>query len=80
MLLFLARVWGSDLPEWSARTVATVAQVSAFVFKTLVWCWVFIWVRWTLPRFRYDQLMRLGWKAMIPLSLVNILLTGLVLL
>ena len=80
MLLFLGRVWGSDLPEWSARTVATVAQVSAFVFKTLVWCWVFIWVRWTLPRFRYDQLMRLGWKAMIPLSLVNILLTGLVLL
>ncbi len=80
MLFFLARVWGAELPEWGARTVATVAQVSAFVVKTLFWCWVFIWVRWTLPRFRYDQLMRLGWKTMIPLSLVNILLTGLVLL
>jgi NADH-quinone oxidoreductase subunit H len=38
--------------------------------------WFFVWVRWTIPRFRYDQLMDLGWKVMRPLSLVNIFLTG----
>jgi NADH-quinone oxidoreductase subunit H len=68
------------LPEWGARTVALVAQISAFAAKTLFWCWVFIWVRWSLPRFRYDQLMRLGWKNMIPLSFANIALTAIVLL
>jgi NADH-quinone oxidoreductase subunit H len=81
MLFFFFRVLGMNaLPEWGARTVALVVQISAFAVKTIFWCWVFIWVRWSLPRFRYDQLMRLGWKNMIPLSFVNILLTGLVLI
>jgi NADH-quinone oxidoreductase subunit H len=38
----------------------------------------FIWVRWSLPRFRYDQLMNLGWKVMLPLSLLNIIITAVV--
>jgi NADH-quinone oxidoreductase subunit H len=38
--------------------------------------WFFVWVRWTIPRFRYDQLMDLGWKVMLPLSLLNIFGTG----
>jgi len=80
MLFFFARSFGLTLPEWGARTVATVAQVTMFALKTLFFCWFFIWVRWSLPRFRYDQLMRLGWKKMIPLSFVNILGTGLLLL
>jgi NADH:ubiquinone oxidoreductase subunit H len=67
------------LPDWGARTVALVAQISAFAVKVLFWCWVFIWVRWSLPRFRYDQLMRLGWKNMIPLAFVNIAVTAVVL-
>ena len=56
-----------------------MAQIGAFVVKTLFWCWVFIWVRWSLPRFRYDQLMRLGWKNMIPLAFANIAVTAVVL-
>jgi NADH-quinone oxidoreductase subunit H len=80
MLLAFAKVLPmASLPEWGARTVALVAQISSFAVKTIFWCWVFIWVRWSLPRFRYDQLMRLGWKNMIPLSFVNILITGIVL-
>jgi NADH-quinone oxidoreductase subunit H len=81
LLFFFAKSLGmGPLPEWGARTVALVAQVSAFAAKTIFWCWMFIWVRWSLPRFRYDQLMRLGWKNMIPLAFVNIMVTGLVIL
>jgi len=81
MLYFFARTLSmGPLPDWGARTVALVAQISAFAVKTIFWCWMFIWVRWSLPRFRYDQLMRLGWKNMIPLSFANILVTALVIL
>ena len=68
------------LPEWGSATVALVAQIGAFVLKLLFFCWFFIWVRWTLPRFRYDQLMRLSWKGLIPLAFSNIFITGLILL
>jgi len=52
---------------------------TAFLFgKIFFFIFFFMWVRWTLPRFRYDQLMNLGWKIMIPLSVVNIFLTALV--
>ena len=48
-----------------------------FLFvKIVFFIFVFMWVRWTLPRFRYDQLMNLGWKILIPLSIINILITG----
>lgn len=52
----------------------------AFILKTLTLCWVQLTIRWTLPRFRYDQLMKLGWRKLLPSSLVNILVTGLVVL
>ncbi len=52
-------------------------QTASFFIKVLTWMWIFVWVRWTLPRFRYDQLMDLGWKGMLPLSLLNIFATGL---
>ena len=53
-----------------------VTQIIAFCVKTGLFIFLFMWVRWTLPRFRYDQLMNLGWKGMLPLGLLNIVLTG----
>ena len=63
----------------AASFYATAAQTGAFLGKTIFFAWLFIWVRWTLPRFRYDQLMRLGWKVMLPLGLANLAITALVL-
>jgi NADH-quinone oxidoreductase subunit H len=47
-----------------------------FVMKTFVFLYIFIWIRATLPRYRYDQLMRLGWKVLIPLAIANLVVTG----
>ncbi len=49
------------------------AEVVTFFAKIAVMLWFFVWVRWTLPRFRFDQLMRIGWKALIPLGFVNVI-------
>ncbi|MBI3091860.1 MAG: NADH-quinone oxidoreductase subunit NuoH [Candidatus Tectomicrobia bacterium] len=54
----------------------SLAQVLAFVLKVGVMLFFFVWVRWTLPRFRYDQLMRLGWKITLPLAILNIFYSG----
>ena len=48
--------------------------------RVFFFAWLYVWIRWTIPRFRYDQVMRLGWKVMLPLSLLNIFVTGLILL
>lgn len=53
-----------------------VASIIAFLAKTFFLIFVFMWIRWTLPRFRYDQLMHLGWRVLIPLALVNLLITS----
>ena len=60
--------------------VVALLQVVAFMLKVGVVLLFFIVVRWTIPRFRYDQLMNIGWKIMLPLSIANILVTGLVML
>ena len=49
-----------------------------FLVKTFVFLYIFLWVRATLPRYRYDQLMRIGWKVLIPLAIANVIVTGLV--
>ena len=50
----------------------------ALFLKTFFWVFFFIWIRWSLPRFRYDQLMNLGWKVMFPLALINAIVTAIV--
>jgi NADH-quinone oxidoreductase subunit H len=64
--------WG--LPGFHPHGVlGGLLSIVIFVAKTAFLLWVFVWVRWTLPRFRYDQLMRIGWKVLLPLALVNLL-------
>jgi len=54
-------------------TLTVIIQIISFLVKTAIVLFFFIWIRWSIPRFRYDQLMNLGWKVMFPLSLINIL-------
>jgi NADH-quinone oxidoreductase subunit H len=55
-----------------------ILQTFALFAKIVIFIFIFMWVRWTLPRFRYDQLMHLGWRVLLPLSLANIFITGIV--
>lgn len=64
----------------SDPNLLSLLGVAALFIKILLFIFFFIWVRWTIPRFRYDQLMKLGWKILIPLSIINIVITGLVIL
>ncbi len=58
----------------------TILGVTVMFGKIFFFIFLFIWIRWTLPRFRYDQLMNLGWKILIPLSVINIVVTGFIIL
>jgi NADH-quinone oxidoreductase subunit H len=58
-------------------TAATFIGMGALIGKALAFVFIFMWVRWTLPRFRYDQLMGLGWSGLIPLAMFNVVVTGL---
>lgn len=70
--------WGSSLALPSL--LVTVLQVGSFTIKVVFFCWLQIMIRWTLPRFRYDQLINLGWKILLPLSLFNVMATALVII
>ncbi|MBI2524551.1 MAG: NADH-quinone oxidoreductase subunit H [Candidatus Rokubacteria bacterium] len=76
---------GGFVFPWAAAValphlVVVALQVGAFLVKVAAMLWFLMLIRWTLPRFRYDQAMRLGWLGLFPLSVLNIVLTGLVLL
>jgi NADH-quinone oxidoreductase subunit H len=68
--------WGGEL--MLPHVVVVLFQVAAFNIKVFFFCWLQILIRWTYPRFRYDQVMDLGWKLLVPLSLVNIIGTGII--
>lgn len=61
----------NSIGDWTA-----LLQVLCLLTKIVMFIFLFMWVRWTIPRFRYDQLMNLGWKVLIPLALINMLITG----
>jgi NADH-quinone oxidoreductase subunit H len=69
--------WGLDHP--AANLGMGLVQILVFLVKMLLFMGLFIWVRWMFPRFRYDQLMDLGWRKFVPLALANILVTAVVL-
>ena len=69
-------LWGGPQSASGGAITAAVVEFASLAGKTLAVCWVFIWVRWTVPRFRYDQLMGLGWKFLLPLGIINLIGTA----
>lgn len=65
--------------NWGVN-IANVIGIVVLFAKICFFIFFFMWVRWTIPRFRYDQLMRLGWKMLIPLAIANIVITGIIIL
>lgn len=74
------RQWAAGFVETPAgiSIITTLVHFLCFTLKLAIFLWIFIWVRWTLPRFRYDQLMDLGWRTMLPWALGNTILTAIV--
>jgi NADH-quinone oxidoreductase subunit H len=70
--------WGG---EWALpNLIIVILRLGAFFVKIAFFAWLQVLIRWTLPRFRYDQMMRLCWKGLLPLAVLNVLITGLILL
>lgn len=63
-----------------SQNVITIIGTIGLFIKIFLFIFFFMWIRWTLPRFRYDQLMNLGWKGLIPLAILNLVITGLVMI
>jgi NADH-quinone oxidoreductase subunit H len=71
--------FGHLIPAFGPRILQAILPILWFVFKVLMFLALYIWVRATLPRFRYDQLMSFGWKFLLPLAMANILVTSFIL-
>jgi len=70
----------ASLAESIGANWVAILGFAALLAKSFFFLFVFIWIRWTIPRFRYDQLMNLGWKKLIPLALANMVITAVVML
>jgi NADH-quinone oxidoreductase subunit H len=66
--------WGGEI--LMSNWVYVLLGVASFSTKVVIFCWVFMQLRWTLPRFRYDQLMKLGWRGLFPIAVANIVVTA----
>ena len=73
--LFLMNVPAGSM---ASNISITILQIAIFVFKLMLFNIFFIVVRWTLPRFRYDQVQKLGWNYLLPISIANIFVTAIV--
>jgi NADH-quinone oxidoreductase subunit H len=76
---------GYDIPfvneaAWGAHWWVGLIGFSVLMTKVVLFIFLFMWIRWTIPRFRYDQLMNLGWKGLLPLALANMIITAVVVL
>jgi len=76
---------GYDIPfvneaAWGTHWWVGLIGFLVLMTKAVLFIFLFMWIRWTIPRFRYDQLMNLGWKGLLPLALVNMLITAAVVL
>ncbi len=79
MVVFFLGGWHVPfIDQIPSEALRVVVSVGAFTLKTLFFCFLYIWIRWTLPRLRYDLLMVLSWKVLLPLALANCLATALV--
>jgi len=76
VIVSLAGLLLMGLGETGVNIATAIIQVVTFAVKLLLMNFVFVWVRWTLPRFRYDQLQDLGWKVLMPLAIANIFITA----
>lgn len=76
-ILFFGGYNFPGMSHFSGNTLA-ILGILAFAIKIFIFIFVIMWIRWTIPRFRFDQLMHLGWKTLLPLSLINLLITGIV--
>ena len=76
-ILFFGGYNFPGMSHFSGNTLA-VLGILAFAVKIFLFIFAIMWIRWTIPRFRFDQLLHLGWKTLLPLSLINLLVTGLV--
>ncbi len=76
-ILFFGGYHFPGMSHFSGNTLA-ILGIAALAIKIFIFIFVIMWIRWTIPRFRFDQLMHLGWKTLLPLSLINLLITGLV--
>jgi NADH-quinone oxidoreductase subunit H len=65
---------------WMEGILGIILQLTSFLAKTFLLVFVFIWVRWTLPRFKYNQLMEIGWRYFLPVSIINLMVLAGILL
>lgn len=80
LLIVFPMYAGFEIPDWLPNVLVFAIQLKVMLLKTIFLCATFIWIRWTLPRFRYDQLMHLGWKVLLPFGMINVLVTAILVL